>query len=460
MTLPGLVATLGIAATLAGAGSLLLGRRPRSHREWNEAFLAGSGAASVLLFPLSAAFPGGAIWILFAGVLAAAAGATLLPRAKAEARSTGGGGWSALRLVKPVDAFLLLGIALSIAAFLAANGRYHLLWDGLYIWATKGMLLLDAGGLTPELWYGSVAEGRVGRVVAYPPLVPLLEALAAGVRGGFDFNDAKPAFALFFLSLLSGTWSAARAILPPRGALVTTALVAALPGVSTYWAAGGYADMPQAAALVGLVAALLRGGEDRPSWRQPAPWLFGALVSVKSEGTVLALLVLAAWGAAVLLSLGFARAARAARARAPALLLVALFLALRMLYVRWTVAPAIDNEFAPIGPSTLGPALRRFPELAALVGAEMARVWKWGLLWPAFAAGATALVARRDPVRRVLAAATLAAVAAYLSTFLFTNWTLELHVTTALDRILSQLAPLAVLVAVAGLTPPGDVGAA
>ncbi len=129
-----------------------------------------------------------------------------------------------------------------------------------------------------------------------------------------------------------------------------------------------------------------------------------------------------------------------------------------MLYVRWTIAPAIDDEFRPIEPSTLGPALRRLPELATLVASEMARVWKWGLLWPAFLAGAAVLLVRREPVRRVLAAGTLAAVAAYVSTFLFTNWVLEHHVATALDRILSQVAPLAVLVAVSGLTPPDDAG--
>ncbi|MHB8800831.1 MAG: hypothetical protein ACYDBY_20510, partial [Thermoanaerobaculia bacterium] len=260
MTPATVLAALCVGAALAGTGALLLGRRPRSHGEWNEAFLAGGGAAAVLLFPLSIASPHAALWILLFGILAAAAGATLLPRAAAAARrSDDGRGWGDIRRLKPVDALLLLGIALSVAAFLAANGRYHLLWDGLYIWSTKAMLLLDGGGLTPELWYGSGVEGRVGRVVAYPPLVPLLEALVGGLRGGFDFDDAKPVFALFFLSLLSGTWSAARAILPPRGALLATALVVALPGLSTYWAAGGYADMPQAAVLVTLVAALLRG---------------------------------------------------------------------------------------------------------------------------------------------------------------------------------------------------------
>ena len=455
------LAALSVGVALAGTGALLLGRRPRSHGEWNEAFLAGGGAAAILLFPLSIAFPHRALWILLVGIFAAAAGAPFLPRTAAAARRPDDGpGWDAIRRTKPVDALLLLGIFLSIVAFLAANGRYHLLWDGFFIWSTKAMLLLDDGGLAPELWYGSAVEGRVGRVVGYPPLVPLLEALVGGLRGGFDFDDAKPVFVLFFLSLLSGTWSVARAILPRRRALVATALVAALPGLSTFWAAGGYADMPQAAVLVTLVAALLRGEESRASWRHPVPWLLGALVSVKNEGMVLAVLVLAAWGTGALLSVGLARTARAARDRALPLLLAALFLSLRTLYVRWTVAPGMDNTYFGVGPSTLWPALRRLPELAPLVGAEMARVWKWGLLWPAFLGGGAVLLGRREPVRRVLAAATLAAVAAYVSTFLFTNWALEVHVSTALDRILSQLAPLAVLVAVAGLTPPEEAGPA
>jgi hypothetical protein len=362
--------------------------------------------------------------------------------------------------MRPVDALLVLGIAGAVIAFVAANGRYQLLWDGLFIWATKGMLLLDSGGLTRELWEGSDIEGRVGRTVGYPPLVPLLHALVGAVRGGFHFDAAKPVFAFFFLSLLSGTWSAARALLSARRALVVVALVAALPALSTFWAAGGYADMPQAAVLVTLVGALLERRKDGPSWRQPVPWLFGALVSVKSEGTLLAILVLAGWATAAILEKGLAEAARDARRRAGTLALIAAFLALRILYVRWTIAPEIDRVYRPVNLSNLSLALDRLPVLGALVAKELARFWKWGLLWPAFLAGVAVLLGRRDPVRRVVAASALAAVLVYVSTFLFTASPLVWHVETALDRILSQLAPLAVLVAVVGLTPPGEVRAA
>lgn len=458
MTVFGVLASLGIGATLAGAGAFLLGRRPRSQRDWNEAFLTGGAAASALLFPLSAAFPGGALWILVVCVLVVAAVAVSLPRTGGEARPpTEASARFALRRMHPVDAFLVLFVAGAVVVFVAANGRYQLLWDGLFIWATKGMLLLDSGGLTRELWEGSDIEGRVGRTVGYPPLVPLLHALVGAARGGFQFDAAKPVFAFFFLSLLSGTWSAARALLPARRALVVVALVAALPVLSTSWAAGGYADMPQAAVLVTLVGALLAKENDGPSWRQPVPWLFGALVSVKSEGTLLAVLLLAAWALAAILENGLAGAVRATRRRAGALMLVATFLALRILYVRWTIAPEIDRVYRPVNLSTIALALERLPVLGGLVAAEMARVRVWGLLWPAFFAAVVVLVRRRDPAQRVLAAATFAAVGAYVSTFLFTATPLVWHVGTALDRILSQLAPLAVLVAVLGLTPPEEV---
>lgn len=438
--------TLAVGAALAGLGVLVRGRLPRGVVEWNEAFLAGGGLAATLLFVLSLLVGPGALSLLMA--LVPAAGVTAFAVVRREAAPA-----PRPECARPGPDEVVLGalIALSFAAFAVANARYNLLWDGLYIWATKAMLLVDADALAPELWPGAELDGRVGRVAGYPNLVPLLEAAVSSLRGSFDFDAAKPVFLLFFASLLAGTWGAARRLGGTRAGLVAAAAVAALPPLSTRWAAGGYADMPQAAALAGLAGALLRGPDEGPSWRRPAPWLFGAVVAVKSEGTVLALVALGGWALGALLAKGARGAAEAARRNAGGLLVVAAFLAQRIAYSRWTAAP-YDDHFLPLGPESFRVALGRVPEVARLVLGEMADVSKWGLLWPALAAGAAMLLARGNAPRRALALSTVAATGLYAAIFLFTSWPVARHIATALDRILSQLAPAAAVVVAAALT--------
>lgn len=453
---------LALAAALAGIGALLFGRRPRGVVEWNEAFLSGGAVASALLFPFSLLLGPLALPALFA-ILATAGLGGLAAMRPSEGLSAAKGGVRLDRLVawlreSPVEALLAAWIAASVAAFALANGRYHLLWDGLFIWATKAMLLFDSGCLTPDLWAGPGFEGRVGRVVAYPHFVPLLQALVATVRGAFDFDAGKPVFSLFYASLLVGTWGAGRALGGRRAALVATALVAALPPLSTSWAAGGYADMPQAAAAVGLAGALLRGRGTGPSWRQSVPWLFGAVLAMKGEGTILSVVALSGWGGAALLAGGLRGALEAARKQAGGLVVVGGLLFLRLSYTRWTHAAVYDGELRSVNVSTLLAALERVVEVASRTLTEMANVGRWGLLWPAFAAGAVLLLLRRDATRRALAASALVAVALYASIFLFTNWPVAIHMQLALDRLLSQVAPLAVLVVVSAFLPEEGTG--
>jgi hypothetical protein len=415
--------------------------------EWNEAFLAGGGLAAGFLVAASILLGPGALTLTAAAVFGAGLPALLLVRPGPAAAPKAAGPRAGL-----VDATLFSVVVLSLAAFAVTNARYHLLWDGLYIWATKAMLLFDADGLTAELWAGGSAEGRVGRVASYPPLVPLLTALVATLRGAFGFDDGKPVFLLFYASLLAGTFGAGKSLSGRRAGLSAAAIVAALPPLSTRWAAGGYADMPEAAAAVALAGALLRGDGDGPPWRHPAPWLFGAVVAVKSEGSILALVALGGWALGALLAKGPRRALEEVRRNAGGLLVVAAFLGLRLAHARWAATPW-DENYRAIDGASLAAAAARAPEVARLVLAEMADVAKWGLLWPALAVASALVLARGDAARRALALATLAATALYASTFLFSNWPAAEHVATALDRILAHLAPMAALVVVAALLP-------
>lgn len=454
---------LVLAAALAGIGALLFGRRPRRVVEWNEAFLAGAGLAAALLFPCSIVLGPLALPALFAFVASVGLGGLLAARPAPVPVSAPAGARLASRVAwlraSPIEGLLAAWIAASVVLFAIGNGRYHLLWDGLFIWATKAMLLFDSGCLTPDLWVAPEIEGRVGRTVAYPYLVPLLQSLVATARGAFDFDAGKSVFLVLYASLLAGTWSAGRALGGKRAALLATALVAALPPLSTSWAAGGYADMPQAAAAVGLAGALLRGRGSGPAWRRSVPWLFGAVLAMKSEGTILSVVALCGWGGALLLSRGLRGGLEALRRQTGALLVVGGLLAVRLSYIRWTHAAVYDREFRPLGVAALRDALGRSAEVAGRTLVEMANVSRWGLLWPAFAAGAVVLLLRPDPVRRTLAACALLAVGLYVSVFLFTNWPVALHMQLALDRVLSQVAPLAVLVVVSAfLADEGEVG--
>src|SRR5262249_58748000 len=112
------------------------------------------------------------------------------------------------------------------ASFVALNFRYNYLWDGFQIWAARASVLFHEGGLT-RWWFPEETYDQ--RLLTYPPLVPMSEALLEVLRGGFDFDVVKPIFPVFFVSLLLSTYAGARGVTGVRGALGATLLVSLLP---------------------------------------------------------------------------------------------------------------------------------------------------------------------------------------------------------------------------------------
>src|SRR5262249_61760472 len=90
-------------------------------------------------------------------------------------------------------------IALAAASFLALNFRYNYLWDGFQIWAARASVLFHEGGMT-RWWFPEETYDQ--RLLTYPPLVPMFEALVSVVRGGFDFDLLQPGFLVFYLSVV------------------------------------------------------------------------------------------------------------------------------------------------------------------------------------------------------------------------------------------------------------------
>ncbi len=436
-------ASLLVAAGMASLGEITLRRRSADVFGWNESFLIGAGICAAVLFPLSLLAPRRALDVLAFSLLGAA---TVIPirvvRARrertadsAKARSAARGRWDVV-----IPAFIVVAVGI----FWILDLRTAFAWDGFQIWATKAFLLFKDGALRPEMWPGSVYEGRSGRTVSYPPLVPLFEALTARIGGRFEFLDLKPVFALFFASLLISAAKAAREIaasIPGRLALV--AMIASLPVFTIRPMIGGNADLPLAAVVAALAAAWLEADLREGRWNSPFLWLLGALLTAKSEGLILFLVVAATAG--VLLVAGRGRR----DAPGPAGIFVAgLFLADRAFYLRWTSIP--DRTIEPIGAASLVRAFQRAPEVARLCARELVSVSQWGFFWPAFGVAATIALGLAPRRHKAMALAALLALLAYSALFLLTNWPVALHIAQAYRRLLAQLAPAAAITMFAG----------
>jgi hypothetical protein len=427
--LPELSLTVCLAAGFAAVGEAVLGRVSRTLAAANESMLVGMGLCATALFPLTLLRPHGALMavaVLMAAAVVWAVGRRLRsPRRNADTPRS---------FPDPISVGILVAVGVVALAFATLNFQYQYLWDGFLIWATKAQMLSHTGGLTREWFLNDYYDLRH---LVYPSLVSLYEALLSLLRGGFDFDKLKPVFLVFYGSLLVGTFSAARAVLSARLAAVATLLVCLVPALSTQFAAGAYADMPQAALVAGVVAAGMAGE------KKSFPWLIGALTTVKSEGTLLG--ILACVGVLVFWLLESPRRIlRRALDERRGIGIVAAFLVLRVAYVRWVGAP----EFVYSG--ALGAAAARLPRAARLCLLQLLDPRQWGLFWPAFLAAALIIVARGRNRDKALAVSTAGGLAVAVVPFLFTTWPMDLQIEQAYFRLAAQLAPAAAVVLVLG----------
>jgi hypothetical protein len=413
--------------------------------------LVGAGAAAALLFPRSLLTPGLALpiltlFLLLAPPIALAVRRGRAPAAAGRARLSGGKdtGWGSRSLA----VFFIGATVAASVSFALLNLRSPLLWDGFQIWATKAMVLSHEGGLRPELWPASEFYGRIGRVVRYPQLVPMDLALLASLRGGFAFEALKPAFLVFFVSMLLSSYRAAKACLPQPSAFSVPMLAACLPLMATGESAGGYADLPQAAYAVAVVAACFANRAHGRGTRSPLPWLLGSLPLVKSEGMIL-LVIACVMIVGVQAVRGFAAVVSLVRRHWQGIAVVGVMLALRLGYLRWAHYP--DAEFSIGSSASFARALARVPRVSSLCFSRLTDFSHWGLFWLAFLLAMAVLVLRGTASESALAMAAALALVAYSSVFLFTNWSpVELHLNNASDRLALQLAPPSCLVIAMG----------
>jgi len=437
------VVALFLAYCFAAAGDLITNRRSDSWSSWNQSFMVGISVSTAVLFPLSLLLPAHAL--LAVAILLLAAGGARLHSVLQKGIATW---WSGARPGIRQRDLLALGILAVVAVlaiqFVVQNALRADDSDGYQIWSTKAFILYHRGAMTKDL----LIPGEYDRVNTYPFMVPLYEALLSVLRGQFTFDGTKPVFAFFFLSMLMSTFHAARGLASTRIALGATALLASIPALTTHSNVEGFADMPEACLVAAVAAACLGNGfSSRPtSFRDPLPWLIIGLALVKDEGTVLLVILSAVIGLSWIAK-GWSSFIENCRVYwRPIAIIVCGFL-LRMWMVAWVGGH--DVTYAPLtSAASWSRAAERLREVPSLCFVRLTSWNQWGLLWPAFLVAVPIVLIEGTGRERAGALATALPLFAYTALFYFTNWQVSEHISTAYDRVLEQLAPMAVLVLV------------
>ena len=438
----GLIALL-VVASLALAGEVLTRRICRDAFAWSDSFLVGASAGAVLLFPLTLVSPRHAldaeIGLIVLAVLAAA-WRRLRSRTSPRAARPHPGEVAALR-GDPIALLLAVAIVAVEAYFVILNYWWGHSWDAIQVYGTKAKMLFFEGGL-PRIWF--LEQPYDSRLLSYPNFISMLEALFGRVQGTFNLDASKAIFPFFHVCLLLGTYRAARSVMTIRWSLATVLLVAFLPELTSGAAAGGYADMPLAAFVSAITgASLTRAGVEDDGRRRALPWLIGGMTTVKQEGMILALI---ACGAIVLSWLAERPRRVVSRLRSawPGAAIVAAFIAARVRYVAWI--GVTDTTWGPFDAEHRARIAHLVVPVASLCLRYLLSPRSWGLFWPAFfLAGALML---RAPFSRlaILTAAVTCTILVEASLFLYSNWSLELHIEGSYTRLLAQLAPAAAVV--------------
>ena len=442
--IPELLDAILLAFAFTCLGDWILRRISRNMLEANQSFLVGLAVCAGALFVASVLLPHRAL--LAIALLLAVAAAGWLIRSKPGADASGGkwsmaGLWMWLKTDR-VRALLLLLVLGLIVAYGVLNFRLSYLWDGFQIWASKAMVLYHQGGLTRRLW---PSIGPADRFASYPPAVPLYEGLLAYIRGEFDFNSLKPVFLIFYCSLLMSIFQAASALVSLRLALTAVLIVGALPMLCTGQSIGGYADMPLACYVAATCGAFLSRRDPSSRAADAWPWLAGGLTMVKSEGVVLVAVIV---GIVVFdhLRSGWTGLLRFWNDNRKSAAIVLSFVGLQLCYHAWTGVR--DPAYAAVNPATIRLALGRIGEVFLECSREMTNVPKWGLLWIALPVVVLVVLWLGEVRTKQLTACLLAALGCYGSIYLFTNWSVTLHIGQSFDRLLSQVAPAAAVLTV------------
>lgn len=431
---------LVFALAFSALGRYINGRPISGIRQLNESFLTGISATALVLFPFTYVSPHHGL--LACGILLGITLSVYLVKNCTElayllSPNLSRQRW--IRMASGLGKLEILALTVTVCAviqFVIQNLRLSFLWDGYQIWASKAMMLFYKGGLSRD-WF---LPGAYERVLAYPPMVSLWEALIAMVRGEFVWNSLKVIFPFFFISTLISTYMLCSATMSRSFAFATTALVSLIPGFTTYFSIGGYADMPQACLITGAVSAIVNWQRSTSRFRHSAAWITAGVCMVKSEGTLLMLML----SCCVVCYWGIRTTPSKLRDYWDSVAIVVLALALRVLYVRWL--GDVDRTYGPIDRAHLVHAWHLLFAIPIACYPYLINSLEWGYLWPCFFVCSVVILVIGTRREKVLALGTIGAVIVYTSIFYFTNWEFKWHIQLAYPRLLTQITPLSTVV--------------
>jgi 4-amino-4-deoxy-L-arabinose transferase-like glycosyltransferase len=344
------------------------------------------------------------------------------------------GGWELLFVAVITVETILVGFAALVVPLQA--------WDSWVNWASRARVLFLDQSLSAAVYND---PSRLPTNLSYPLLLPLQEDWFFVWAGGADERAVGLVSLFFFLSLVLLFWSAACRVLPRRGALAVTALLASVPRV-TRGAPVGLADLPMAALVLVsflLTAETLDGGEQGDSLPLLA-LLAGLLPWLKDEGWLwLALLAgVVAFGLFARFRRGESRLSRVALAFTLFLAIAASVSAAWQLFL--ASRGTIRYVFLPLTLETLARNSGRLPEIArSLVKTSLDPAWNF--VWPLV--GLVLLVARRRALTRRdgwLVVPVVAFVSLGSLSYAFSRFEpFEAHLRNSVDRLLLQALPLA-----------------
>ncbi|NDP44027.1 MAG: hypothetical protein GZ089_15135 [Aromatoleum sp.] len=301
-------------------------------------------------------------------------------------------------------------------------------WDAWTQWATKARVWYELGRVAPfvnaDVWLAGGAA-YFDAAPAHPPTLPLLQVWTCIVLGRWDDALMNLPWWLIAVALTLSTYGALRRLDATRAYASSGAFfVSTLPMANTHVALAGYGDLPLAAYYAAAVLAFMRWHATRErSEALLAVFLAVACTQIRSPGLAWALTI--ALGAVV--ALLPARGVRFAGIAGGIVLLVLAGLA--------RTNPVIAGHSLHLA---LDPAWAGLGESAFLLGS-------WNLLW--FGAIGAAILAGRDLVAPALAPLSSivgAALLLFFAMFAFPDIRFWLAEVTLINRLMLQIAPVAV----------------
>ncbi|HEX4086248.1 MAG TPA: hypothetical protein VHY22_15130 [Chthoniobacteraceae bacterium] len=417
-----LVGGWGIAARLLPAGHSLAMRLAH-------AWLLGAFAVSLLM-------------TLFGGILSGAllAGAVSLVMLSA--------GISSFRIPVPrglpkgAVEWALCAVILCECLFLARFAQLTAIaWDGLTVWEIKARIALANGGSLPLDYFSDAT--RVWSHPDYPLMLPMLETWIYLWLGVADQSAVRILFPCFYLAAILLLYSGVAELSGKRWwGLLIAALLFFIPFFTdgNTNAFTGYADFPLAVLYLAAVLALITYLRQSSV---PSLILFAvyaaALPWMKREGAILWLCLMLVAGA------GFLKRRRLRHALLAALPGLLVILGWKLALAAARTVP--NTDFLPINAANIRHHLDRIPIIAQWVAREIISIHDWSLLWPlcAIALLTLAIKGNRGMSLRLLVLIGMP-LSIYSGIYILSSWQpFESHVACSLDRLVSQLALVALL---------------